>query len=77
MLKETILTARSASIQDVQAESLLIARLKDDLLESRRACKGEEEFVKELESVREEGRIKTMEDEEVNMIKKRDRYNIT
>ena len=67
--------AKDMSVQDVQAESLLIARLKDDLLESRRACKGEEEFVKELEIVREEGRIKTMEEEEMNLIKKRDRYH--
>ena len=72
-LKGLIATAESMSVKDVQAESLLIARLKDDLLESRRACKGEEKFVKELETVREEGRIRIMEEEEVKMIKERDR----
>ena len=70
-----LLEAKEHAQEDVQSESIAIAQLKDDLLESRRATRGEEEFVEELETVREAERTKTMDKEEIALAKKRDRFN--
>jgi hypothetical protein len=56
----------------VRDENLKIARLKDSLLESRRATRGEEDFVRSLESVREGERMRALESEEKMLGMKRD-----
>ncbi len=72
MLKSAIEEARERSQLDANQESLLTARLRDALLESRRSTKGEEDFVAQLQSVREQERSKRLEDEEGNMVVWRD-----
>ena len=48
-------------------------RLKDELLDARRAAKGEEQFIRKMETVREKERVKTFDHEEKDMVDKRDK----
>ena len=48
-------------------------RLKDELLDARRAAKGEEQFIRKMETVREKERVKTFDNEENDMVDKRDK----
>ncbi len=50
----------------------MIARLRDALLEARRSTKGEEDYVRQLQSVREGERAKRLETEEANLVTWRD-----
>eukprot|EP00094_Tigriopus_californicus_P000071 TCALIF_00069-PA protein Name:"Similar to Iqcg IQ domain-containing protein G (Rattus norvegicus)" AED:0.23 eAED:0.23 QI:0/0.33/0/0.5/1/1/4/0/284 len=54
--------------------NLLIAKLKDELTEAKRSTKGEEEFVSRLERVRESERVALFDEEEREMVEKRDNY---
>ncbi len=71
-LKESIESARHSCLVDVEKESLRVAHLKDALLEARRTTRGEEDYVRELETVKEEERTKRLEDEEHKLLLKRD-----
>jgi hypothetical protein len=72
-LKASIVEARERSKSDILTESLLIARLKDSLLEAKRSTRGEEEFTQDLEAVREQERVRYLEDEEQGLAEKRDK----
>ncbi len=71
-LQKAVEAARDRAEMESATESLLIAHLKDQLLEARRATRGEEAFVKQLEAVRQEGRAKALEQVEKNMVEHRD-----
>ena len=73
-LKAAIAISKEESAKEVLAESMRIATLKDGLLEARRSTKGEEDYIQELESVKEKERSTLLENEEKNLIIRRDRY---
>ena len=43
------------------------------MLDARRAAKGEEQFIRKMETIREKERVKTFDNEENDMVDKRDK----
>jgi hypothetical protein len=74
-VREAIDGARTSYEEDVLTQNMEVAHLKDDLLEARRASKGEEIYTEQLEAVREEESTRAMNKRELDLVNDMTRLN--